>query len=274
MRNRPGFTLPDLLVTLVVMGVIGASLAQVMVVQSQFYSKQEGRSAARAVSRSASNIIMSDLRMIETSNGVVAATPTSLTLRVPYAMGIVCDNSGGGTDVTLPPVDSVILAEAGFSGYAWRDASGNYNYVESGVSLGNGSAASCTANGLTAIAGGTMRRLAPPAPMAVVPGTPVFLYQRVVYSLTTSVSVPGSIGLWRTIVDRSLAEEIVAPFDSSAVFRFFVDGSPTAQAAVPSPLSDIRGIELQLTGINERAHNRNLEERTPYTTAVFFKNRM
>jgi hypothetical protein len=245
MRNRPGFTLPDLLVSLVVMGVIGASLAQVMAVQSQFYSKQEGRSAA-----------------------------TALTLRVPYVMGIVCDNGVAGTEVSLAPVDSVVFAEAGFSGFAWRDATGTYNYVESGITIGSGSVSSCTANGITHVTGGQMLRILPGAPSGAVPGTPLFFFQRVAYSLSTSVSVPGGIGLWRTVVARSLAEEIVAPFDSSAVFRFFVDGSAVAQAAVPTPLTDIRGIELQLTGINERAPNRNEEERAPYTTAVFFKNRM
>ena len=273
MRNRPGFTLPDLLVSLVVMGVIGASLAQVMAVQSQFYSKHEGRSAARAVARSASNIIMSDLRMIETSGGVVAATPTVLTLRVPYVMGIVCENGGGGTEISLAPVDSVVLAEAGFSGFAWRDASGNYNYVDSGNTVGNGSVSACTNNGITHVTGGKMLRLVPGPPPSAGPGTPIFFFQLVAYSLSTSVSVPGGIGLWRTVVARSLAEEIVAPFDSSAVFRFFVEGSNAAQATAPTPLSDMRGIELQLTGINERAANRNPEERAPYTTAVFFKNR-
>jgi type II secretory pathway pseudopilin PulG len=276
MSNRPGFTLPDMLVTLVVVGVIGASLAQVMSVQAQFYQKQEGRSQARALARNATNIMMADLRMIETGGGVVAATSSSITLRVPYAMGIVCENDPGNGVVSLTPVDSVLYSEGhlGRSGYASRTSTGSYDYYEGSVGVGGGSASTCTANDIDVVPGAMVRTITPDLPSAATPGTPFFLYQNVTYSFSTSGSVSGRIGLWRTIVSRALAEEIAAPFDSSAVFRFYVDGSNSPQSAVPSPVTNIRGLELQLTAINERVAHRNPEERAPYTTSVFFKNRM
>lgn len=276
MKNRPGFTLPDVLVSLVVMGVIGASLAQVMTVQSRFYQTQEGRSQARAVSRGATTVMLADLRMVETGGGIVAASATSVTLRVPVEMGIIC-SSASPSAVAMAPVDSAVLHTASpntYSGYAWRTSGGSYTYVHGTITPTlNGPANSCTGQTppITPIPTGRIIQITGGVAGAA-SGTPLFLYQEVTYSLSNSATVPGRLGLWRSIPAQSLAEEIVAPFDASATFRFYTDASSVPQSTVP-PLTDIRGLELQLTGINERAGNNNLEEMTPLTTSVFFKNR-
>lgn len=276
MRNRPGFTLPDLLVSLVVMGVIGASLAQVMTMQSRMYQTQEGRSQARAVSRGATTILLADLRMVETGGGIIAASATSVTLRVPVEMGTICDPGSLGT-VAMVPVDSAVLHTANYNtygGYAWRTSTGSYSYVPGTFTpTQNGPASSCTSQTppIEPVLGGRIIHIT--GGIAGAPsGTQLFLYQEVTYSLSNSATVPGRLGLWRSIPAQSIAEEIVAPFDDTAMFRFYTDASATPQATVP-PLTDIRGIELQLTSYNERRDSNNLEERTPLTTSVFFKNR-
>jgi prepilin-type N-terminal cleavage/methylation domain-containing protein len=272
MRNRQGFSLAELLVGMVVAGIIAASVVQLMAVQSQFFNRQEGRSSARAVARSATNIMMADLRMLETSSGVVAAAANDITLRVPYAFGIVCGSSGTATTVVLQPIDSVVAAEAGFSGYAALDVNGNYNYAETGTSVTYVASppALCTTNGITS-PGGRAVTVSPPAPGAVV-GSPFFLFQRVTYTFGNSVSMPGRIGLFRTIVGRNLTEELVAPFDATARFRFYVAGSTVPQDNPPASLADLRGLELQLFARNERVTSAAAEELAPLTTAVFFKN--
>ena len=65
------------------------------------------------------------------------------------------------------------------------------------------------------------------------PGWPVFLYQQITYRFQTSTAYPGRIGLFRK-VRRSepaapIVDEIVAPFDTSAKFRFFVLNGDLAQ---------------------------------------------
>jgi hypothetical protein len=54
--------------------------------------------------------------MIEANGGVMAASATSLTIRIPYAIGVVCGNNGAGTVLSLLPVDSTTYAEAAFYG--------------------------------------------------------------------------------------------------------------------------------------------------------------
>ena len=100
------------------------------------------------------------------------------------------------------------------------------------------------------------------------------LFYRVRYSFRASQSMPGTIALWRTVeANTPLHEELAAPFDTSAHFRFYIDGSATAQTAVPSPVTDIRGFELHMTAYNRRSGTGGAAEQTPLVTSIFFKNR-
>ena len=85
-RARRGFTIIELLVGMVIFAIVGALFTQLLTVQGRFYDKQGMGNAARNVSRASLNRIVSDFRMVEASGGVVAASPTSITLRLPYAI--------------------------------------------------------------------------------------------------------------------------------------------------------------------------------------------
>src|ERR1051326_9101180 len=128
-------------------------------------------------------------------------------------------------------------------------------------------------------AGGGVVGVGPPLP-ATLPtvtaiGTTVFLIQRLTYQFKPSVALLGRMALWRTTVVTGQTDELVAPFDTSARFRFFVVGSDTAQAAVPSPLSNVRGLELGLTSQSDRAPEGAAAPRqAQVVTAVFFNNQL
>ena len=272
MRSRPGFSLAETLVALAIMGVIGVALTRLMVDQSQFFNEQSSQMNARSVSRSATSMVIQELRMLDVGGGVVAAARDSITIRVPYRMGVVCATSGN-TTASFLPVDSSMNATAGFSGYAWRDSTtGVYTYQEAGATTGSGTASTCTANNIATLSGGTVIAVAPALPTAATPATPIFLFQRVTYKFKASTSVPGTIGLFRRVVATNAEEELVAPFDTAAKFRFFDLNSATAQNAVPSPLNNMRGVELVLTALNEKP-TRSGATTSAYTTAVWFKNR-
>jgi hypothetical protein len=54
-----------------------------------------------------------------------------------------------------------------------------------------------------------------------------------------------------------------------------VGSSLTAQDAAPANLATIRGIELNMIGMSERApYGATVREKAPFITAVFFKNRL
>lgn len=276
MSTRQGFSLAELIVGLVVASLVSASIVQLMVVQSRFMTTQEGRANARAVSRGAVTLIESDLRMIQTSDGIVAAAADSITLRVPFAVGVVCGNPNiAQTDIMLPPIDSLVWAEglANIAGYGWRNSTNALTWFESSmISVNTGAAATCTSNPdpITPVPNAVISRL--PLIMGSYRGAPVFLHQRITYKFAASTSVPGRMGLFRRRGRVGTTEEIVAPFDTAARFRFFWKDSANAVAAPPASLSDLRGIELNLVGVNERTPAGNAAETSPLRTAVFFKN--
>jgi prepilin-type N-terminal cleavage/methylation domain-containing protein len=278
-RIRRGFTLIELLVSMVIFAIVGALCTKLLSVQGRFFDKQGMANAARNVSRSSLNRVVSDFRMIEANGGVVAASPTSLTIRIPFAIGVVCGDANAATHLSLLPVDSMTYAKAGYYGYAWRNFQTEiYSYVENPSTEGAGDPAVCAARSVTTVPGGRVVAITHPAPAGAGLGTPVFLYARVRYEFKASTAVPGKVGLYRTQITPAggeLSEELVAPFANTAKWRFFVVGNINdAQDNPPAQLSDIRGLELHLDGLSENiAPGLTSSESAPFTTAVFFKNR-
>jgi len=282
-RTNSGFTLVELLVALVITSIIGASLVRMLVDQTRFIDHQEAWRSARSVSRSSLNRVLSDLRTVEAIGGMESAVAggKDFTVRVPYAFGVICSATATAATATLMPVDSAMFSTPGFSGFAWRDNAGVYTYVTAAAALNTaGTAANCTGPNIATVAafngspagrvvdlGGT---LAPVPPV----GSIVFLFRRVRYEFKASVALPGSTGLWRTVVTTGATEEIATPFDASARVRFYVLNGAVAQAAVPAPLSDVRGLEFALDGLSESTPRGSAGPmKSELTTSIFFENR-
>jgi prepilin-type N-terminal cleavage/methylation domain-containing protein len=270
LRPRQGFTLAEVIVALTMTAVIGAAVTGVFISQSQFFDTQEKVGFARGVTRGATNMIMSELRMLELDQGIVEATNKKIKARVPIGMAIVC-RVGTGLTVSRLPYDSSIEADNGYYGYAYRQADGTYHYMEPASPPTPGNAGRCNDAKVRIMPGGSVQYLLPGAPADT--GAIVLLYQQITYEFKASAVVPGRIGLWRRIETTLVDEELVAPFDTTAQFRFYVNDAPTAQDAVPGVLSDITGLELVLDGLSERPDRDGTHRNVPYTTSVFFKNR-
>jgi prepilin-type N-terminal cleavage/methylation domain-containing protein len=277
--SRRGFTLIELIVGVVIFAIIGALMTQLITTQGRYYDRQGMSNSARNVSRASMNRVISDFRMIEASGGVVAASPTSLTLRIPYAIGIECGDSSTTTHVTILPVDSTTFANAVFYGYAWRSAStGIYTYVEVGALQHAAGPTVCNGVLVTTVPGGAVRWVSPNLPVAAGLGTPVFLYSKIRYEFKASGFIPGKTGLYRTEIapgGAETTEELVAPFANTAGWKFFtLNGGSVAQAAAPADLSTLRGLELHFDGTSvSNAVTKSAPETALFTTSVFFKNR-
>jgi hypothetical protein len=274
-RRRSGLTIIELIVTVIVLGIVGGGIVRMLTSQARFYEHQGAGRNARSISRAAVNVLLSEIRMVEAGGGVIAAASNTITLRVPYALGVFCGSVGGISTVALLPADSAILAEPGFTGYAWRGRLGSYNYVEAGAMLTAPVPGQCVAAGLTPLPGGARVGLVPTLPVGADVGTVVMLTRRITYAFAPSASVPGRIALWRQVDGTGAREEIAAPFDANARFRFYDRNANTAQDAVPAALTDIRGFELVLDGASEGSPAlTGAPQRAPLTTSVFFRNRL
>lgn len=275
LKTRAGFTLIEVIVALVLTAVIGAAITSVFITQSKFYDQQEKVGFARGVSRGAMNMMMTELRMLDRDSGVVSATSTSITVRAPYALGLACTSS---PDFVISVIPGDTLMEVKASGYAYRQLNGRYHYVKNTAAPATGTnpdvnaCSGANVGMIPAAQGGRVLRLTPTPPSVVPAGTPVLLYQVVTYEFKESVEIPGRLALWREVEDQP-AEELVAPFASTAGFRFYVDDAVAAVATPPTNLARLTGLELTLDGLSERPNPDGTHQSVPLSTAVFFKNR-
>jgi prepilin-type N-terminal cleavage/methylation domain-containing protein len=274
--DRPGFSLVELLITLVLTAIIGASLTMLFVTQSRFLEQQQKQEFARSVTRSATNIMMSELRMVDRDSGIVAASPTSVTVRVPFAMGVVCGAVGTVVTFRMLPVDSILYAIGGITGFAYRATTGYYQYrATAAMPVTNALSILCTTAGIGAPAGSLLKEVTSTSALSPVPvrGAPIMLYRNVRYHFDNSALVPGRKGLYREV--DGVDEEIVAPFDNTAGFAFFVNDALASQSAAPAStaLNTLTGLEIKLNSVSERPNADGTYTVVPLTTGVFFKNR-
>lgn len=242
-----GFTLIELLVATTVFAILGVALARMLVSDSRFVSEQEAMMYARQTARAARNTMAVELRMVG-DNGLLAAASDSVTARVPYAFGMTCLSGMTGTVASLMPPDSLMYASAVADGIAWRSITGAYTFV-SGISASSSTATSaCTSDSIRIVPGGTLVNVSG-IPAALIPpsGRIFYLYQNVTYRFGSSSELPGRRGLWRRR-GTAAAEEVLAPFDTSARFAFLVGPSSAMQEAPPADLTTVRGLELRLVG--------------------------
>ena len=250
-RNTRGFTLTELLVATVVMGILGVALTRILIGDSRFVSKVEAMMDARQVARAAMNTMGVELQMVS-RGGLTAASRTRIRVRVPYAFGILCDRVWNGDRwiryAVLVPTDSLMYANATANGMAWRNASGDYTFHDRNPRVRAGNPARmalCASEGIrTNLPKSQFIRMRI-SNDTLTAGDVFYLYENVRYRFWTSVAVPGRIGLWRR------GEELMSPFDPASGFRFFVAGEDTSLIAPPADLSQVTGLELRLVGASE-----------------------
>ncbi len=292
--TRRGFTLVELMLSMILAAIVGAALVRMTLAQARFMDQQEAWRSARGVSRGGINRLVSDLRAVEATGGLTAAVAggQDFTVRVPYAFGIVCSAALATATVSLLPVDSAMYSATGHTGFAVRNATtGAYAYYTSLTGSAPpvaGLATACTTvvapdqpilapmpsiNGspagkvVTLVATGNL--VGPPPK-----GSIVFLYRTIRYQFKNSTALPGRTGLFRTRVTGATEEELVAPFSAAARVNFYVLNATTAQAAVPADLTTVRGLELVLTGQSEGTPGGSAAPKSAnVTTSIFFENR-
>jgi prepilin-type N-terminal cleavage/methylation domain-containing protein len=283
LKARSGFSLAELLVAVVLLGIVGGALTRLVVDQMRFFDGVQVARGARSAARNSMNVMLSELRMVQDSGGITAVggDNRSITVDVPYRFGTFCGTSGAISTVSMLPIDSMTAAMATMSGYGWRKrTNGRYTTVATtdvapsaapalctGTASGQAGIATVSINGRT----GEIFDIRPAIAASTTLGSAVFFYQSVTYTFAPSSMFPGKYGLWRS-VNGGAAEELTGPFASTARFRYFQAGDDTSRTAAPA-LSDIRGVAVELTAEGQRKPaGRTTEIQSRMMTAIFFKN--
>jgi prepilin-type N-terminal cleavage/methylation domain-containing protein len=287
--RRSGFTLNEVLISLVILSIIGAAFTKIITYQTRYFAHETSLRSARSVARAANNILLSDLRALQDSGAVDSVSADGKTVRilVPYRFGLVCATNSSITTVSLLPTDSATIAMSAYKGFAWLNGTGKYTYnfpsnpTGSDIPVTSPTPALCTGAGsgqaqirsvsiLTRT--GDIVDLKTSGSSGAITGAPVFLFQKITYSFRQSAAYSNANGLWRH-VEGGRDEELVAPFDPVAArFRFYQRGDDTSRVTPPD-VALIRGLELVLTAWSPiRSSNTAGMPMEKVVTSVFFKN--
>lgn len=286
-RAQPGMTLIEVIIALTLLAIIGTSLTKLLTSQVRFADTQIAAKDAREVSRTSLNMLSTDIRMVDADSGIVLATNHSFSVLAPYAEGVVCGTAlGGGSTIALVPYDSASYSEGGYAGYAYIDTTTSgtnytqeyqYKSTTTGLALMDSAVAATIPPCKTATDQFRlfMAVTVQPAVPAQSRGQAAFLFRNITYALKPSVSIPGTIGLFRRVLNGTRGdEELMAPFSATAQFMYLLNTGATVPAASGSTLTQIRGIQLQLNGVSEHiVPGASRVQSAPLTTTIFFKNR-
>ena len=89
--RRRGFTLVELLIALVLVGIVGAAIVDVLMKQQRFYRATGDLVETRSQVRQALAALPSDLRGVSSRDGdILAMTETSIDFRATIGTGVVC----------------------------------------------------------------------------------------------------------------------------------------------------------------------------------------
>lgn len=100
-RDRAGFTLVELLIALVISGIVGTVIFQVLRGQSQFTRLQGAREEVQQNARAALELLGSELRGVGRL-GILTATPEAITFHSPRSWGVACGYVAGELVVLFP----------------------------------------------------------------------------------------------------------------------------------------------------------------------------
>jgi prepilin-type N-terminal cleavage/methylation domain-containing protein len=102
--RRPGFTLAEMLVAMVLLAIIGGVVMRVVTRQQRFYRGVSDVMDQRSQMRQAMSILANDLRQMSSAGGdILALSDSAIDFQATIGHGIACNIQGGRTQVDLPP---------------------------------------------------------------------------------------------------------------------------------------------------------------------------
>lgn len=254
-----GFTLVEVLITIVVAGVLGGALMTLVIGQQRFYAKSDNALLAQQNIRAAVDLMAAELRMASPDD-IIQASSDSVVVRFDILRAVICDTLGGGqADIFVyDSVGNTNLPSA-FRGTAY---SGPYDsafvYADAFTSTSSTSApakATCQANGAdpngTAANSDFRRTSGWAAQYGVTPlrGSLIRWYGALTYRFGSSTTISGADAIWRN------GQELVTPFETGAAFQYVMANGSIQNSVNSATLANIREIRLVMTATGDGPFN-------------------
>lgn len=265
--RRAGFTLVEMLVTLVLAGIVGAAVVGLLRQQHDFYQQADEISYAEEGTRAMAELLPRELRMASPED-IVRATSDEVTVRTPIWEGVACA-APVGSDLDVYVYHDPTTSVSGSGTYYRRADQPSYAYQDGWTptvsSTGSTPEATCTSAG--APSGGANDRYVrldwsgAPGSWQVTPGTVIRVYGELTYSLEPTQFWQGQgLSLWRE------GQELVGPLSGNASFAYVMaDGS---QTGAPGTLTDIRQIVVDATALGDPGARHQVHRDLTYDLAI------
>lgn len=231
-----GFTLVELLIALVLTGVVGGAVVQLLLSQNEFYSTIDDRAFAEHSLRASAELLNRELRAVAPED-IVSADAGQLTVYQDSLRAVVCDSSSSSVDAYVYHRVSSPRLISGTVGTYYRDVeTGVHEYLPSfQPSVSGHPVSNCEDRGAPS---GRPDEYYMSWDWSTSPGPPpdgavIRIFGEVTYSLEPSDFGEG-YALWRN------GEELVGPFTAESEFRYRLDdGTVTTD---PGALADVRSV--------------------------------
>ena len=103
-RARPGFTLAEVMVTLLILGIVGGAIFRVLVKQQQSYNDTRKQADMQREIRLTSSYLPGDLRSLSSAGGdVIQMDENKIEFLANIGSGIICDKTST-THFAVPPL--------------------------------------------------------------------------------------------------------------------------------------------------------------------------
>lgn len=232
-----GFTLVELLIAMVLTGIVGGAIVQLLLSQNEFYTTIDDRAFTEHSLRASAELLNRELRAVAPED-IVSADAGQLTVYQDSLRAVVCDSTSSSVDAYVyHRVSSPRLQSATIGTYYRNVETGGYEYLPSfQPSVDGHPISNCENHGAPEGRPDEyyMRWTGWPSPPGPPPdGAVIRIFGEVTYSLEPSDFGEG-YALWRN------GQELVGPFTAESEFRYRMqDGTVTTN---PGTLSEVRAV--------------------------------
>lgn len=103
--RRRGLTLPELLIAIIMLAIVGGGITKVMVKQQQYYKDASKSAGAKRELRLGASVLPSELRSISSSGGdILSMTEGEVKMRAYIGSSVICARTATNT-IWLPPLN-------------------------------------------------------------------------------------------------------------------------------------------------------------------------
>lgn len=256
-RSRAGgFTLVELLFTLVIGSLVATGVLSLVFQQNSFYGSADDAMHAQKTARTAADLMGRELRMAS-GEDLISATADSVAVRFTLLRALVCDSTAAD-EATVFVYDSVtnsMLSGGSFVGTAYStpyDSAWAYadGWVPTGGATGTVPKSTCTAVGAPGT--GTdityVETTGWTSTFADVPdpGSLIRVYSRLTYRFAPAVNFGTGTALWRGNA------ELLAPFARGAFSYVMSDGS-VQNSVASGDFPDVAAVRVTATAEGDGA---------------------